>query len=340
MNERFQNAIARIPQKTPPIWFMRQAGRYHSHYQSLRKNHSFLDLCRVPELAAETAMGPIRDFDFDVAILFSDLLFPLDALGLGLSYAQDGPKLARRLDSETIKSLAPIESALPQLNFQKLALQATRSVLPKSKSLIGFVGGAWTLFAYAAEGGHSGNLLGAKKQLSLFPAFCELLLPLLEGNISLQIEGGAEIVMVFDTAAGELSPALYHHYVLPTMEKLIRKFPGRLGYYAKGITASHLHHPFFDNPALGGFGLDHRFALPEIISARKSGFLQGNFDQALLHLSREDFKIELDRYLEPWLALSPEQRAGWVCGLGHGVLPATPEENIRSFVATVREHFS
>ena len=87
-SERFQNALTRVPQVTPPIWFMRQAGRYHSHYQNLRRRHSFIDLCLEPELAAEVALGPVMDFDFDAAILFSDLLFPLDALGMELS----GPK--------------------------------------------------------------------------------------------------------------------------------------------------------------------------------------------------------------------------------------------------------
>src|SRR6476619_1299189 len=91
-NARFQNALARKPQGTPPIWFMRQAGRYHRHYQALRAKHSFMELCKVPELASEVALGPILDFDFDVAILFSDLLFPLEGLGMGLSYDDGGPK--------------------------------------------------------------------------------------------------------------------------------------------------------------------------------------------------------------------------------------------------------
>ncbi|RZA02069.1 MAG: uroporphyrinogen decarboxylase, partial [Proteobacteria bacterium] len=106
MNQKFQNALKRIPQNVPPIWFMRQAGRYHAHYQALRAKHSFVELCKNPELAAETTMGPIRDFDFDAAIIFSDILFPLEALGMGLTYAPS-PKLAFQLDEETIKQLKP-----------------------------------------------------------------------------------------------------------------------------------------------------------------------------------------------------------------------------------------
>src|SRR5215213_2056337 len=98
-NERFQNARERRPQDIPPVWFMRQAGRYHKHYQALRKQHGFMELCKDPALAAEVALGPIQDFDFDVSILFSDLLFPLEAMGMGLSY-DPAPKLEWQLTPE------------------------------------------------------------------------------------------------------------------------------------------------------------------------------------------------------------------------------------------------
>ena len=339
MNIRFQNAIARKAQATPPVWCMRQAGRYHAHYQALRAKHSFMDLCRIPELASEVAMGPMQDFDFDVAILFSDLLFPLDALGMGLSYEQDGPKLKTKLNPVTIHNLVPLTEALPTLHFQKEAMIATRNLLPKDKSLIGFVGGAWTLFAYAVEGSHSGGLLEAKKHFSLFAKFCEQLIPLLEANIVLQLSGGAEIVMLFDTAAGELSPVLYQQFVVPTIEILAKKFPGKLGYYSKGTSEAHLRHPFFASGLLAGMGIDHRLDLPGLFGLSNTGFLQGNFDQALLHLDAKHFAEELKRYLEPFEKLSPLQRAGWVAGLGHGVLPKTPEANVHSYVKIIRETF-
>src|SRR5712692_11820769 len=110
-SERFQNALARRPQSVPPIWMMRQAGRYHRHYQELRQKHSFMDLCKQPELAAQVALGPVMDFDFDAAILFSDLLFPLEALGMGLDYADQGPQLGWKLDPETFSQLHSVEDA-------------------------------------------------------------------------------------------------------------------------------------------------------------------------------------------------------------------------------------
>src|ERR1041384_4994838 len=104
-NARFQNALARRPQPTPPIWLMRQAGRYHKHYQALRAKHSFIDLCKQPELAADVALGPVLAFDFDAAILFSDLLFPLEALGMGLEYTDQGPRLGWHLDDHSFGKL-------------------------------------------------------------------------------------------------------------------------------------------------------------------------------------------------------------------------------------------
>src|SRR5207237_2297385 len=200
-NERFQNALALRPQRTPPIWMMRQAGRYHHHYQLLRRKYSFVDLCKQPELAAEVALGPVLDFDFDAAILFSDLLFPLEALGMGLDYTDGGPQLEWKLDQKTLSRLRPIEEAWPQLSFQGEAVRATRARLPQDRSLIGFVGGPWTLFVYAVEGSHKGSLAKSKQLLSLFPRFCDMITPLLSRAIESQLNNGAELVMVFDTAA-------------------------------------------------------------------------------------------------------------------------------------------
>src|SRR5256885_7931668 len=205
-NVRLQNALAGVPQRTPPIWLMRQAGRYHKHYQALRAKHSFVDLCKQPELAAEVALGPVMDFGFDAAILFSDLLFPLEALGMGLEYTDRGPQLGWNLNEDTVSRLRSIEDAWPHLLFQGEAMRVTRERLPSDRSLIGFVGGPWTLFVYAVEGSHKGSLIESKKLLSLFPRFCETLVPLLVRNIELQLEGGAEVVMIFDTAAGGILP--------------------------------------------------------------------------------------------------------------------------------------
>lgn len=334
-NIKFQKACDREPQACPPIWMMRQAGRYHKHYQQLRRQHSFIELCKNPKLAAEVALGPIEDFDFDVSILFSDLLFPLEALGMGLDYSP-APQLGWHLQEfSDFNKMTGFDAALAQLQFQGEAVSATRARLPESKSLIGFVGSPWTLFVYAVAGSHKGALTEVKKRLHLYPAFAERVVPLLIENIHIQKSAGAEKVMVFDTAAGELSAAQFQSLVQPDLNQIAKSYPQSLGYYAKHIVAEHLD----GLKGFSGFGFDHRWDLTKRFS-EASGFVQGNFDQSLLFLDSSEFESCLRLYLEPFQALAPNERLGWVCGLGHGVLPQTPEENVRAFVRIVRESFA
>jgi uroporphyrinogen decarboxylase len=337
-NEKFQNALKRKPQAVPPIWMMRQAGRYHKHYQNLRSRHSFMELCVNPELAAQVAMGPIEDFDFDLAILFSDLLFPLQALGMGLEYTEQGPRLGFQLTENDLKKLKPWQEALSGLQFQKEAMLQTRALLPAGKSLIGFVGGPWTLFGYAVEGSHKGHMFLAKKGLSFFQRFNEILLPLLQANIQLQLDGGAEVVMILDTAAGELSAQQFQQQMQAGLLQLCQKFPGQIGYYSKSTLKDYFSPEFLAAP-WAGMGFDHRWDMNKVLSWQKQGFSQGNFDQSLLHLPKEHFAQVLKNYLQPFTEKTIQERAGWVCGLGHGILPQTPEENVRTFVKTVRETF-
>ncbi|MHB0971829.1 MAG: uroporphyrinogen decarboxylase family protein [Thermoanaerobaculia bacterium] len=338
---RFQNALNGIPQQTPPIWLMRQAGRYHKHYQALRKEHSFVDLCRFPDLAAEVARGPVADFDFDLAILFSDLLFPLEALGVSLKYEDSGPRLSPKLDATQLPKLRSVEQALPDLAFQGEAMRMTRAVIPQEKSLIGFVGGPWTLYVYAVEGSHQGAMKTAKSDQKLYRAFVDHITPLLIENIRLQLDGGAEVVVVMDTAAGEVAPDWFRREVLPDIIRMVSAFPRRLAYYSRGTQPAHLRDPRVANTPFAGFGVDWRWDMTEALAMFGSqGFVQGNFDPAMLFLPPDHFAAELRKWLEPLRKLTPEQRRGWVCGLGHGVLPATPEDNVRTFVTTVRELFA
>jgi uroporphyrinogen decarboxylase len=338
MKNRFQKALAKEVTPVPPIWMMRQAGRYHQHYQNLKKNNTFMDLCLKPELAAEVAMGPVEDFDFDAAILFSDILFPLKALGMPLDYTDAGPQLGFQLDAENFKTLKDPKEAALEMQFQKEALQITRSRLSPTKGLIGFVGGPWTLFVYAMEGSHAGNLIRSKTSWPLWQKFSEVIKAFLTENIRLQLQGGADVVMIFDTAAGELSPALFQTLVQPVLASLAAQFPKQLGYYSKGTQPAHFNQAWKQIP-WKGVGVDHRFELQDQFPTA-TGFTQGNFDQSLLHLDNQTFRYALTEYLKPFQALKPEQRAGWICGLGHGVLPKTPEQNVREFVQIVRKAFT
>ena len=148
-NSRFQNALNRVPQEIPPIWFMRQAGRYHDHYQNLKKSHSFVELCKSPALSAKTALGPIEEFDFDVAILFSDILFPLESLGMNLIY-DPGPIFKEHLSEENVSRILNNKDPISSLEFQGEAIERTLDLLPDDKSMIGFIGGPWTLLSFAS----------------------------------------------------------------------------------------------------------------------------------------------------------------------------------------------
>ena len=338
MNTLFQNALNKISQQTQPIWFMRQAGRYHKHYQALRAKHSFETLCREPELAAKVALGPIQDFDFDVSILFSDLLFPLDAMGMKLSYSDQGPHLEHSLMNGYQLRGYQYEQALSELSFQSQALKITRQMLPSNKSLIGFVGGFWTLFVYAAEGGHAGSLIPAKKLYPKSQEFVRHLIQLIEGNIAQQLAAGAEVVMIFDTSAGEVSSLFFKNEISKQLIKWAHQFPNRLGYYSKGTQPDFFTEEFLNAP-WAGRGIDHRWDLMQSLKRNQKGFLQGNFDQALLFQDTDDFKKSLTQYIEQIKKLTPTERSGWVCGLGHGVLPKTPESHVKLFIETIRKEF-
>ena len=340
MTNAFTAAVAGEPLRVPPIWLMRQAGRYHRPYQALRKTHRFEDLCRIPELAADVAMGPIRDFDFDAAILFSDLLFPLEALGMSLSYDQGPPQLDGPLTLERIAAFRDLEDAAGRLQFQADGIAATRAVLPSEKALIGFVGGPWTLFVYAMEGSHAGAMRVAKSSWDIYRAFAARMTPLLQRAIGMQLAAGADIVMILDTAAGELPPCYFHGEVAPELMALAHAHAGRIGYYAK---ASHpaLFSGAFADARWAGIGIDSRWDLASTLTQRPiRGFVQGNFDPAWLFLSEDVLARALEQYLRPIAAIDPRQRAGWICGLGHGVLPGTPEGSVRLFVDTVRKVFA
>lgn len=338
MNSQFESVTNLNNQGVPPIWFMRQAGRYHRHYQQLRAKASFLELCRQPELASQVALGPIEDFDFDAAILFSDILFPLEALGRGLDFTEAGPKLGSWSPIDDLNACLSLEEAARRMEFQGKAMQQTRALLPNNKSLIGFIGGPWTLFTYWIEESHKAPLLESKKHLAFFPRFMEVLEPLLKKIIHLQLSSGAEVVDIFDTSAGELSPVLFEQLVTPSLKRLAEAFPKKIIYYSRGTQPAHFQNDFWrKESALLGLGVDHRWALPEAFSLFPGKVIQGNFDQTLLFLPTEEFQKHFKNFVAAMKAAPIEHRRRWIAGLGHGVLPKTPEEHVRWAVQYLRE---
>lgn len=342
----FQSALARQNASRPPIWLMRQAGRYHSHYQELKRRYTFMELCKNPSAALETTMGPIRDFDFDAAILFSDLLFPLEVMGTGLRY-DPGPKLDRHLrETADLAKLRGGAELAGELEFQAQALRLIRAELDPAKGLLGFVGGPFTLYCYAVEGSHAGELASAKAGLrdGRWAGFCEKLLDLLAENMAMQARAGADTVAVLDTCAGELSPQEYAREVVPVLRALTDRYAAKrtgvpLSYYSKGTGPSHW--AALEGLPFACLGVDWNHDLSQVLREWSARYgIQGNIDPEWMLLPGDELERRLRGVWDKVRELPPSARAGWVCGLGHGVLQKTPEENVRRFVRLSREVFS
>ena len=327
---------------TLPVWFMRQAGRYHSHYQGIKKNSDFMTMCKNPQLACEVTLGPIEDFKFNAAILFSDLLFPLEQLGMGLSYHSGPPTLQWHLESlDDINKLKISKPAKEFFRFQGEACKLLREKLPQDVTLLGFVGAPFTLYTYAVEGSHAGNLVSAKKGLydGRWEAFTKILLPELLGEMLVQAENGAQAVALFDTAAGELSPQDYKELVVPKISELLNAFKAKapntkIIYYGKH-TQSH-HVKALDLSLIDVIGVDWRCDLIEIQKLLPPHvFVQGNFDPAWLHLPWAILEKKAYAYYDDLRSRGLDFKR-WIAGLGHGVLIQTPEENVRNLVKIIQ----
>ena len=327
----FKNAINKKPQSTPPIWYMRQAGRYHKHYNKLKEKYSFETLCKTPDLAAEVANGPIEEFDFDIAILFSDILFILEGLGLNLKF-NPGPKFQQSINKENFHLFNDINKAIEHMSFQKQALEITKEKISKSKSLIGFVGGPWTLLTYAL-GKKGKNFELQDYQLQFLK---ETLLPLLKLNIKLQLNAGAEIVMIFDSNLYDLDQTTFELEYYNILSNIAEEFPNKIGFYSRGKKLHELK-SIFKIP-FAGIGFDHTINLNKIFESNLRGFVQGNFNEQLMLLDKDNFNKELDYYITEMKKI--ENRDGWICGLGHGINKMTPERNVHLFIENIRKSFS
>ena len=261
---------------------------------------------------------------------------------MDLSY-NPGPVFRKFIDPNNFDELKSVNEAIIDLNFQGDALKLTREVLPNNKSLIGFIGGPWTVTSYGTGMNKGVDYKGKLNNDFISKLLIEKIIPLLKKNIELQISSGAEIVMIFDTDASRIGdPEDFKTYSSLVYENLVKPFNNKVGFFAKYP----FDYNFFieninskEDFTLAGIGIDHTFELSEYLKKTKRGFIQGNFSQDILTKPIDDVKRSLDLYLEPIIDLDLSERAGWVCGLGHGILKTTPEENVRYFIKTIRETF-
>ena len=341
----FINRPTQKQNKGVPVWFMRQAGRYHSHYQNIKKTSDFMTMCKDPSLARDVTMGPIEDFNFDAAILFSDLLFPLEQLGMGLSYHSGPPTLEYRLEtSEDLKKLKLKAPGKSFYQFQGDAVKLLKTSLPKNVSMLGFVGAPFTLYTYAVEGSHAGNLTSSKLGFydGRYNGFLEILIPELLEEMSVQAENGAEAVCLFDTAAGEVMLSDYKTFLVPAIKKIVSLFKAKhpntkIIYYSKLTHTNYLK--TLRGSGIDVLGVDWRHDISEVLNEFGDEFMiQGNLDPSYLHYPWPLLENKLKQLLASVKnANAPMDK--WIMGLGHGVLQHTPEENVRNAVKFIHENF-
>ena len=327
---------------TPPIWLMRQAGRYHDHYQGLKKNHTFEELCKNPNLSVETAMGPMNDFDFDAAILFSDILFVLEAMGMKLAF-NPGPQFDRAIETvEILNELTPVNNPYAYFEFQQEALKKLRLALPVHKGMIGFVGGPLTLYFFAVCGsGKSVNQTAIDGMTNgLFAAFMKKMLPIWQLNLTAQTDANPDCIAIMDSSLGRLPKELFKSVYLPVLKQQIDAFKNNHPtmpalFYAKDIDQDYWNE--IQAIQLDAIGIDEHIDLGNALKQEKNKAVQGNIPVDWLALEPAEFEQKLRGYMQNILQLTPADRAGWICGLSHGATPMSKQENVRNLVKIVRE---
>ena len=326
---RFLNACRREPVDVTPVWFMRQAGRYMAEYRALRERYSLLEICRTPDLATEVTLQPIRRIEVDAAILFSDLLLPLEPMGLPFDFIKgEGPQLERPINSpadvDRLQQVEPREALSHVLETIPLVQRELAGRVP----LIGFAGAPFTLASYAIEGGHSNNFARTKGLMYAHPAswhlLCDKLASLVADYLVAQIEAGVDAVQLFDSWVGTLSPADYREFALPYTQRVFETLGTRVPTIHFGTGTATLLEDLRD---AGGnvIGVDWR--MPIDIAWQRIGWdraVQGNLDPTVLLGPSHRMFSQTDEILE-----RVGGRPGHIFNLGHGVLPSTPVEHIQ-----------
>jgi uroporphyrinogen decarboxylase len=342
MGERypFLMACRRQPTRYTPIWLMRQAGRYMKEYRTLRKKFSFLEMCKNPELAAKVTLLPIEKLKVDAAIIFSDILLPLEPMGVKLEFTRnEGPILRNPIrEIRQVDSLQIIEPE-EDLPFLMETIRIVRKELEGRIPLIGFSGAPFTLASYIIEGGHSTNYVLTKglmyKDRSAWDRLMEKISEVLVRYLTAQVRSGVQALQLFDSWVGCLSPSDYEEYVLPYSKKVIEGAGKSVPIVHFATSSSTL----LERMKLAGgdvIGVDWRMNLGEAwIRLGYDVAIQGNLDPVVLLGKPDLIEKEVKRILS-----EAGGRPGHLFNLGHGILPNTPVENVAFLVETVHRYSS
>jgi uroporphyrinogen decarboxylase len=333
--ERFLAALAGEKLDRPPVWLMRQAGRYLPGYRAVRSKAGFWDVCHTPALSTRVALEPLEAFRLDAAIVFSDILVVPQALGLGVSFGTgEGPQVARPLRTEEDLAAWDTGGLLERLAFLPNAVKHLAATLDGSHGLLGFAGAPWTLLCYCVEGSSSDEFQRARVLLHTQPALARRALGLLADAaaelLEAQCQAGADAVQLFDTWAGLLPADTYAELIAPAVRRIVDRLHAKrrkVLLYARG--GQHLV-PAFASLGLDGLSLDWRTPFPEARAALPGAVLQGNLDPVLLFASPD-----LVRARTKAMLATMDSRC--IANLGHGILPGTPVESVRAMVDAVVE---
>jgi uroporphyrinogen decarboxylase len=335
--ERLLAALRGAPVDRVPVWLMRQAGRYLPEYQAVRSRYDFLDLCKTPAAAAEVSIQPVEIVGSDAVIIFNDILVPLEAAGARVSFGDHGPEIANPLRAEndlarlTTRPLTPDEPVAG-------AIATVRERLGPDFPILGFIGSPWTLAAYWVEGSTTRNFEHLLRLRWSAPESLERILEHITqyatDYLRLQIEAGADAVQIFDTWGGVLADAHYERFSARWIRRIIdevRPLGVPVIVYLNG-GAPYLR----DLAALGAdcISVDWRLSLARAREALGPDLaLQGNLDPLVLYATPEAVEAEVRRIFD---AFPPGP--GHVFNLGHGILPKTPVDNVKTLIAAVKRY--
>ncbi|NIO16170.1 MAG: uroporphyrinogen decarboxylase [Deltaproteobacteria bacterium] len=336
---RFMKVCRGEPADTVPVWIMRQAGRYMSQYKEIRGKHTFLEMCKSPELATEVTLLPIDILKVDAAILFCDILIPVEAMGVKLDFIDGtGPVLDFTIETAGDVEKLIVPDPVEKTGFVMEAIRLLRRELEGRVPLIGFSGAPFTLASYIVEGGGSKNFIKLKMLMYQAPDVYRKLMKKITKTVidylNAQIEAGAQVVQIFDTWAGILTPEDYRKYVFPYTQEII----GNLN--REGVPVIHFANesatllPVIRELGADVYGLDWRIHIDEGAAILgENAIVQGNMDPtALFHPVKKIEEIAAD------IIRRGKSAAGHIFNLGHGILPPTDVRHAQALVEAVHKH--
>lgn len=334
---RFVRACLRKPVDRTPVWFLRQAGRYMQEYRDVRKHHTLVEICKQPDLAAEVTITAAEKLGVDAAIIFADLLLPLEPMGLPFEFqAGEGPVVHHPVrTAEDVKALRTDRA--DELGYVARAIQKVAAHFRDRLGIIGFCGAPYTLASYMIEGGGSRNYIHTKKMMygdsAAWTSLLDKLVSVLTEYCRLQVEGGADVIQIFDSWVGSLALSDYRDYAFEASKRLVRSVQ-QLGvpviYF--GVETAGLLGAMAETGA-DVIGLDWRQPLDEGWRAvGQNHAVQGNLDPITLFAPLDVLEQRVKDVLH-----AAGGRPGHIFNLGHGIVPNTPVENVQAVVRMVRE---